>query len=241
MLLATLFFFLGVMPVFAAEKSCGVERWDVKTLNDAEGADILASAPMMARIGDLVKIATHDRKTLMQAEAKRFPEERRQFKVPALVIGYKKEGDSDFHIVLADPDDRKATTIAEIPSADCVPAQYREMFAQLQARFAADFGKPTAKYKKLAKPVRITAAGIFFFDFIHGQTGVAKNGAELHPLLDWELPKAAAPAQPKQLSAGAYWTCRAGDFWAHPTPVGVIAYRIGLTRLFGVKCEKESY
>jgi len=26
--------------------------------------------------------------------------------------------------------------------------------------------------------------GVGFFDFLHGQTGVAPNGIELHPLLD---------------------------------------------------------
>jgi hypothetical protein len=35
--------------------------------------------------------------------------------------------------------------------------------------------------KNLGERVRVT--GIGFFDFIHGQAGVAPNGIELHPVL----------------------------------------------------------
>jgi hypothetical protein len=30
----------------------------------------------------------------------------------------------------------------------------------------------------------VTVTGVGFFDRIHGQTGVAPNGIELHPVLD---------------------------------------------------------
>src|SRR5581483_4092400 len=32
--------------------------------------------------------------------------------------------------------------------------------------------------------VTVTVTGVVFFDFIHGQRGVAANGVELHPVLD---------------------------------------------------------
>ena len=39
----------------------------------------------------------------------------------------------------------------------------------------------------VARPlVRITGVG--FFDYIHGERGVAPNGIELHPVLDVEFP-----------------------------------------------------
>jgi len=34
--------------------------------------------------------------------------------------------------------------------------------------------------------VRVTGVG--FFDYVHGQSGVAPNGIELHPVLDVEFP-----------------------------------------------------
>jgi hypothetical protein len=39
--------------------------------------------------------------------------------------------------------------------------------------------------------VRVTGVG--FFDFLHGQTGVAPNGIELHPVLKIEFVPAATP------------------------------------------------
>ena len=32
---------------------------------------------------------------------------------------------------------------------------------------------------------RAQVTGVAFFDFLHGQTGVAPNGIELHPVLDF--------------------------------------------------------
>jgi cellulase/cellobiase CelA1 len=42
-------------------------------------------------------------------------------------------------------------------------------------------------FKSKLLPIKIKINGIFFFDFKHGQTGVAKNGGELHPVLHIEL------------------------------------------------------
>ena len=40
----------------------------------------------------------------------------------------------------------------------------------------------SGKMKKLN--LQVTVTGIGFFDPIHGQTGVAPNGIELHPILE---------------------------------------------------------
>src|SRR5262249_6877291 len=40
----------------------------------------------------------------------------------------------------------------------------------------------TTSFKTTSTPVRVT--GIGMFDFLHGQTGVAPNGIELHPVID---------------------------------------------------------
>ena len=41
--------------------------------------------------------------------------------------------------------------------------------------------------RSVARPlVRITGVG--FFDYLHGQRGVAPNGIELHPVLDVDFP-----------------------------------------------------
>jgi hypothetical protein len=62
--------------------------------------------------------------------------------------------------------------IAEAPSPSCdphAPALYRREIAAARARV------------RLCSRARVT--GVAFFDYRHGQTGVAPNAIELHPLL----------------------------------------------------------
>lgn len=160
---------------------CGQERWPVKTLQDPSVKEI-HFVPQETTVHilrepkqppDLRKI-----NPMLRLDA-----EKQVYTVKAVLIGFKKEGDSDYHLVLADPVDRKKTMIAEIPSPTCVNKKYAALF-QAAARFIESLGHATPKFKTLAKPVPVTVTGVFFFDFIHGQTGVAPNGAELHPVLE---------------------------------------------------------
>ena len=49
-------------------------------------------------------------------------------------------------------------------------------------RFVAACGMPSdTSFESLTG--RATIRGVGFFDFLHGQTGVAPNGIELHPVL----------------------------------------------------------
>jgi len=175
----------------SAVLGCGIERWAVKTLADPEGVEVSQHAPIMATIGELTNRPAPTRAQLQAAESTRFPDEQQTYQVSALIVGYKLEADDDFHIVLADPRNPKATMIAEIPAGKCaspavIGGQLEAIFDALQTNFANQFGKPTAKFKKLNKPACVKARGVGFYDFLHGQTGVAKNGFELHPLLGWE-------------------------------------------------------
>ena len=81
--------------------------------------------------------------------------------------------------------------VTEIPSPAClittnpprVPAYspFSANIANARAKFDAKF-TATPVFQPVSVPVRIKGVG--FFDFIHGQTGVAPNGIELHPILD---------------------------------------------------------
>jgi hypothetical protein len=162
---------------------CGVERQSIKTLADKDAASIMKGPIQASTIHDLVAHAAPTKQELLDATAMRFPAERMKVEVTAMVTGYKKESDLDFHIVLSDPSTGQ-TMIAEIPSGSCVPIEYASEFSALQKQFATDFGKPTARYKQV-DPLKVKITGIVFFDFLHGQTGVAPNGVELHPVLGW--------------------------------------------------------
>ena len=164
---------------------CGVERWAVKTLGDDNGNVVYTMPVWDTTIDNLLTSKAPTRAALQAADAKRFPEELHKVRVPALIMGYKQEADSDYHIVLARPENLKQTLIAEIPAPTCVPPQYAAAFSELRRRFIKEVGAPIARFTNLAHPMKVHATGIAFFDFLHGQTGVAPNGIELHPLLDW--------------------------------------------------------
>lgn len=158
----------------AQGKSCGVERWPVKTLVDDDKAKIHATA-VDAAVTDLVSIP---RPNQQPPQSNRIaPTELTVFRVKALLTLVKKEKDQDYHLVLADPDDPETTMIAEVPSPTCAKGSNKEAtFTGL--RQTLDF---------LLGPhddgIPVEIEGVGFFDFLHGQTGVAPNGIELHPVL----------------------------------------------------------
>jgi hypothetical protein len=103
--------------------------------------------------------------------------------VRARLVGYKGEDDSDIHLVIADPRRKAATMIVEFPNAGCTtkaagPA--RKSMAQARAALVAACGEAPGRWKLLDGTAVITSVG--FVDKIHGQTGVAPNGMELHPV-----------------------------------------------------------
>ena len=144
----------------ASSGSCGVERWTVKTLQDRPR--LLAN-----RLTTVRYLAT--RRAPSSLPSTRLPFERHVFTVIARVTFVREEADSDYHFILQEGGFRM---IAETPAPDCdrgaKPIYQREM---AQARRAAG----------TCAKARVT--GVAFFDFDHGQDGVAPNAIELHPLL----------------------------------------------------------
>jgi hypothetical protein len=111
------------------------------------------------------------------------------FTIKALLLGYHHEQDEDFHLVLANPDDQTQTMIAEIPAPDCLKDQKLAKVSQdMRAALAQAFGSPGAKTARLPHPVPILIRGVGFYDFPHGQDGLAPNAIELHPVLGLKLP-----------------------------------------------------
>jgi hypothetical protein len=156
-------FSLGVKASSAASTHalCGVERWTVKTLQDR---------PYLLPLRDTTIAYLVNRPRPATLPDTRLPFERHLFRVTAAVTLVRDEDDGDLHIVLSD--DRGRTMIAESPSPSCAsratPTRRRQM-TQARARV------------QLCTSARVT--GIAFFDFFHGQAGVARNAIELHPVL----------------------------------------------------------
>jgi hypothetical protein len=140
--------------------ACGVERWAVKTLQDR---------PHLLRNKLTTVTYLVMRRPPAHLPDARLPFERHVFTVVAHVTFVREEADSDYHFILQE---RGYHMIAEAPAPYCdnrATLHYRRVMAR--ARRAA----------KTCAEARVT--GVAFFDFDHGQTGVASNAVELHPIL----------------------------------------------------------
>ena len=181
---------------------CGTERWSVKTLSDAD-RDKVDFTAKEATVGWLV---SQEHPAQSPADQRIGPIETQTYKVRARLISYKLEQDGDFHIVIADVEDPGKTMIAEIPSPDCAGA--------CASAHVEEFRRARAVIMEIsnqASSVSVVVTGVGFFDFLHGQTGAAPNGIELHPVLKIEpesdsslrsvsSPKASAENKKKEVS-----------------------------------------
>jgi hypothetical protein len=159
---------------------CGIERWPVKTLSDPVASQVNLT-PTRTRVIDLVKLPAP---TLPSDNVTRLASELRSYKIiGTTVTAFKLENDLDIHLVLTSPKTGD-TMIAEIPDPSCVQnLEAKTRIAQARAEFINMVGRPTSYYQHTKKSIAIS--GVLFWDFKHGQTGVAPNGVELHPVLSF--------------------------------------------------------
>jgi hypothetical protein len=157
---------------------CGVERWSVKTGTDPDAGLVNLNSSTTTTVASMRAFTAPNP---IPANNRVAPAETTQWVINATLTQYKLESDSDYHLVLQDAGG--LTMIVEIPSPTCVGAG-SPFFAGIQnarsefnARFTA-----TTSFQTANIPVQIKGVGMF--DFLHGQTGVAPNGIELHPVLD---------------------------------------------------------
>ena len=154
--------------------TCGAERITVKDGLDADAARVDQGNVRPTTVADL--IALQPPATL---GARTQPVEFTVYRLSATIIEYKHETDNDYHVVVSDPAGH--TMIVEIPSPACVTAgPFHNGIAASRAAFDSRFHASSA-LQHTAVPATVTGVG--FFDFKHGQTGVAPNAIELHPVL----------------------------------------------------------
>lgn len=151
--------------VFRTGGGCGTERWSVKTLTDPLANNVTLT-PQASTIADLVSIAPPVGPT-----DRVNPTEETTFQITGKVIVHKTEGDSDIHLALEDAQGNHM--IVEAASPSC--AQGSVVLKQIEEV------RPVAEATQVGKTVTVTGVG--FFDRLHGQSGVAPNGIELHPVL----------------------------------------------------------
>jgi len=166
---------VGRAQLRLALSSCGTERWTVKTASDDDRHHINAT-PRDVSIRYLRARPTPSYKPQTSRVA---PVELTTYRVHARLVEYLREADGDDHLVLEDKAGR--TIIAEIPDPTCVarispvkPA-IRSARTTMNSRFSV-----TSDFKATSQ--RVVVRGIGFFDYFHGQTGMAPDDLELHPV-----------------------------------------------------------
>ncbi len=179
---------------------CGVERWSVKTGTDADSGLVNLNSSTSTTVASMRAFPAP---SPIPANNRVSPAETTQWVINATLTEYKLESDSDYHLVLADASGN--TMIVEIPSPTCVGAG-SPFFAGIQnarSEFDAKF-TTTTSFQTANIPVQVKGVGMF--DFLHGQTGVAPNGIELHPVLNiifnpgTQTPDFAVSASPSSVS-----------------------------------------
>jgi hypothetical protein len=162
----------------AVTASCGVERWAIKTGTDADAGKITLQSTSNSTIAALTSLPAP---SSLPSNNRVQPTETTVFRLQATLTEYKLETDSDYHLVLSDGSGH--TMIAEIPDPPCVGSgsPLASSIQKARSEFDAKY-TPTSSFKTANVPVTITGVG--FFDFLHGQTGVAPNGIELHAVVD---------------------------------------------------------
>ncbi len=162
---------------------CGTERWPVKTLSDSDATKVNLT-PVAGTVADLRALTAPKS---LPANKRVAPTELTTFSVTARVIEFKLEDDKDIHLVIADPGDAAKTLIVEFPDIGCqgaIGSAQAAMMKSARDALIARYGQPReGRFTAISGSATITGVG--FFDFLHGQTGVAPNAIELHPVLQF--------------------------------------------------------
>jgi hypothetical protein len=157
---------------------CGVERWSIKVGNDSQAPSINLGSYVSSTIYNFHQST---RPSSIPSNSRVAPRETTQYSLSGTLKKYKRESDSDYHLVIQDSAGR--SMIIELPNINCVGSgsPFRSGISNARAQFDAKL-TATSTMKNVTAPV--TIRGIGFWDFLHGQTGVAPNGIEVHPVLN---------------------------------------------------------
>jgi hypothetical protein len=183
-----------------ASPTCGVERWSVKVGTDPNAPQVDTSKATPVTIADMRSWPAPSSPPL---NARVSPYETTVWLINGTLTVYKKEDDVDYHIVVQDGAGN--TLVTEVPCPCCaIGSPFQSMIASARQTFDA---RLTATTSFLTANIPVRIKGVGFFDFIHGQTGVAPNGIEIHPILEISFPT----QQSANTSAGSNVMTQVGE------------------------------
>jgi hypothetical protein len=156
--------------------SCGVERWTIKTLQDRPSL-LREQSTTVARLTSIPRPAYVPR-------TRRLPFERHLYSVIASATFIREESDQDLHVVLRSGSRSMIAEAANAPFCTAHATAYRKLQMRKARRFVRRYC------------ARARVVGVAFYDYYHGQTGVAPNAVELHPILGYSCLKGGTPPPP---------------------------------------------
>ena len=192
------------------------QRWSVKTGADAAAENLVGQTPTPTTIASLRALPVP---AVLPPDGRSPGTEETVFELTATLTGYKHESDGDYHLVIADAESN--TMIAEIPDPTALApgSFFADQITAARQAFDNQFGlkltaaaqpaaaQPAASPEFAAAAVApalipasesVTIQGLGFFDFAHGQDGVAPNAIELHPVTSIEFHGPATASPPPQ-------------------------------------------
>jgi hypothetical protein len=170
-------------------KCGGEERWEEKILIDP-GVDQINTRPIDTTIAGLTGINTKTPDTKFKNDRPRMEIEKKVYRIKnCFITDVLRENDNDLHLVIEDGDKKDPhTMIAEIPDPKCKEAQGSEFIENfIQTR------QVLLDHASNYRHYLFTITGVLFVDKAHGQTGVAPNAVEIHPILELRATKKINP------------------------------------------------
>lgn len=162
-----------------------MQRWHIKTLGDAY-VNTINWTPQSVSVDTLRAAAVPSGYDQYNDTTRYAPWETKAVTVRATLVGWKTETDHDYHIVISDLTHPSDTMIVEPPDPTCSSAcdgGFSNYFQTARSKLTTCFGQPPSSFKNFAAGIVVDITGVPEFDAIHGQTGVAPNGIEIHPVL----------------------------------------------------------
>lgn len=171
------------------------ERWAVKTAADTDAQAMISQAPTPTTIAALTALPVPP---VLPLDGRSEGAEKTVWQLTATLREFGREADGDYHMVLVDAQGN--TMIGEIPNPGDItpsPSYFATQITGARTAFDAhfnlveDIGAPSAlgapapagasAFRQAGDTVTLTGLG--YFDFAHGQNGVAPNAIELHPVI----------------------------------------------------------
>ena len=157
----------------------GKGRWRVKTLADKEAKSI----DMKPKPTTIAALLLQKDSRIIADSSQRAGIEFNTYEVSCYIRKFKKEDDGDYHLVLADINDKSKTLIGEIPDPDCTLAQ-TSIYSMRLHEIRKAFESMDKSHKQLKRHI-FKVTGVAFFDKEHQKKNKdrAANNLELHPIL----------------------------------------------------------